>query len=341
MTTYLRRSARAQATAFVSAQPFPCASRLSPSLLLLARRPPQTPLNAARPATRRARARWLVLDATPPDTDDRQNVSGVSAELSADDAVPVRYSGAFQAPSGEGDGEDDNSGSRVPAKRSRAVPQLPWWRRVAQGFEADDLRTFAVSFAVALLFRSFVVEPRFIPSESMYPTFEIGDQLLVEKLSKLVRPFVAGDVVVFVPPPALIQRGYTAKDAFIKRVVAAEGDSIRVSNGHVELNGVVQAEPYIADTAEYEWGPASVPAGYVMVLGDNRNNSYDSHIWGFLPTSNIIGRSIARYWPPARLGSTILPRTDRTASDAASQRRPNVLPAPASSALLETSVSPE
>lgn len=141
----------------------------------------------------------------------------------------------------------------------------------------------------------------------MYPTFDVGDQLLVEKVTKYVRDYEAGDIVVFEPPPALVARGYSKSDAFIKRVIAREGDVVRIRSGLVEVNGIIQREDFINERPAYDWGPGTVPAGSVMVLGDNRNNSYDSHIWGFLPRDHIIGRAVLRYWPPARAGATIHP----------------------------------
>jgi signal peptidase I len=319
--------------------PIVCTSHLSSSFVLASR-----PLAAFAPvrasAVRQGRVRYPTLSVVPSGTgNSEQNAVSKKAEQPADDSAPARrFSGAFRSATGdEIEATEADAVSGMQEVSSRPNLHSSWWRRALQNVEVDDVRTFIISFAIALLFRTFVVEPRFIPSESMLPTFEIGDQLLVEKVSKLARPFAAGDVVVFVPPPALIQRGYSTKDAFIKRVVAAEGDTVRITDGHVELNGVKQAEAYIADTAHYEWGPANIPPGYVMVLGDNRNNSYDSHIWGFLPTSNIIGRSFARYWPLSRLGSTILPNTDPTAIDAAAQRRPKVLQ-PLSSSLPHAAV---
>lgn len=68
------------------------------------------------------------------------------------------------------------------------------------------------------------------------------------------------------------------------------------------MNGVRQEEPYIAEDPEYSLPPTSVPPGMVLVLGDNRNRSYDSHIWGLLPEKNIIGRAVLKYWPPWRAG---------------------------------------
>ncbi len=111
--------------------------------------------------------------------------------------------------------------------------------------EYDDLRTFSIAFAVALAIRTVVIEPRFIPSLSMYPTFDVGDQLLVEKVSKFVRTYEAGDIVVFEPPPALRERGYSKRDAFIKRIVAREGDVVCIRNGVVEVNGVPKKEAYV------------------------------------------------------------------------------------------------
>lgn len=179
----------------------------------------------------------------------------------------------------------------------------PFWRRVLEDDQFDDLRTFGLAFALAVLLRTFVVEPRYIPSLSMYPTFDIGDQFLVDKLTRAARAPQRGDIVVFEPPPALIERGYRRSDAFIKRLIARSGDTVYVHDGVVEVNGEQPSEPFINERPSYDWGPGVVPEGFVMVLGDNRNNSYDSHVWGFLPEQNIIGRAIVRYWPPARFGT--------------------------------------
>lgn len=194
-----------------------------------------------------------------------------------------------------------------PPSDTSTTGKRSWWERILRDDAFDDLRTFSIAFAIALLVRSVVVEPRFIPSLSMYPTFDVGDQLLVEKVTKFVRSYEAGDIVVFQPPPALAARGYSKRDAFIKRIVAREGDVVRIRAGVVEVNGVAQREDFINERPAYDWGPDTVPPGTVMVLGDNRNNSYDSHIWGFLPRNNIIGRAIFRYWPLARAGATTHP----------------------------------
>lgn len=186
----------------------------------------------------------------------------------------------------------------------------------AKSFFADpenrkDTTLFAVSFIVSLAIRTFIVEPRYIPSLSMYPTFLVGDQLAVEKVTKTYKNYERGDVVVF--NPTVGYQEYVSQDpyitdkskineALIKRIIAKEGDVVEVKDGLLFINGAAQDEKYIAEGPAYVWGPNRVPDGMYMVLGDNRNHSLDSHIWGFLPKENIIGKAICKYWPPWRLG---------------------------------------
>jgi len=170
----------------------------------------------------------------------------------------------------------------------------------------EDLKTFFSSLTVALTVRFFIVEPRFIPSLSMYPTFDVGDQLTVDKISKNWRDLQRRDVVVFNPPPAFQE--YTGVDrtgeALIKRIVALDEDVVEVKNGgNLYVNGELQDEPFTNEKAKYELGPTRVPKGCVLVLGDNRNQSLDGHIWGFLPKENIIGRATFKFWPPWRVGT--------------------------------------
>lgn len=175
----------------------------------------------------------------------------------------------------------------------------------------QDIQTYSISLFVALLIRTTIIEPRYIPSLSMYPTFDIGDQLAVEKVSKRIRPMERNQVVVFNPPQNfrdIMDANYGAnskksKEALIKRIVAVAGDSVKVTGGKLYVNGNKQDEPFTAEDADYEFGPVEVPEGKVLVLGDNRNHSLDGHIWGFLPKENVIGRAVFVYWPPWRLGS--------------------------------------
>lgn len=174
----------------------------------------------------------------------------------------------------------------------------------------EDVKVYTTSLAFALLLRFLIIEPRYIPSLSMYPTFEVGDQLAVEKVTKRYRPFYRNEIVVFNPPQTfqdIMVSNFAAakksKEALIKRIVATEGDEVEVNKGKLFINGVLQDEPFTAEDAAYEFGPVTVPPGNLLVLGDNRNHSMDGHIWGFLPKENVIGRAVFVYWPPWRIGN--------------------------------------
>ncbi|TVQ20652.1 MAG: signal peptidase I [Leptolyngbya sp. DLM2.Bin15] len=186
----------------------------------------------------------------------------------------------------------------------------------------DTLRTIVIAVALALLVRLFIAEPRFIPSDSMVPTLAVGDRLVIEKISYAFHEPQPGDIVVFVPPEALQAQGYEANQVFIKRLIAGPGQVVQVQDGQVWVDGVAIAEPYIAEPPNYVLNPLVVPPDQVFMLGDNRNYSFDSHVWGFLPRQNIIGRAIVRFWPFDRLG--VIPRPPRvTLDDAPSSNAPS------------------
>ena len=159
-----------------------------------------------------------------------------------------------------------------------------------------------LAITLAVLLRFFVAEPRYIPSESMLPTLEIGDRLVVEKLSYRLHSPEIGDIVVFHPPPLLQDLGYQANQAFIKRVIALPGQTITVQNGVVYRDNQPLQEVYTLEPPQYELPLITVPADMVFVMGDNRNNSNDSHVWGFLPQSQIIGQAVFRFFPPNHWG---------------------------------------
>ncbi|MBP0012405.1 MAG: signal peptidase I [Roseofilum sp. SID2] len=165
----------------------------------------------------------------------------------------------------------------------------------------ENVVIIAIAVIVALLVRTAIAEPRFIPSDSMFPTLAVGDRLVIEKVSYHFHPPETGDIVVFEPPPQLQAQGYRKDQAFIKRVIGQPGQTVEVSGGKVYLNDRPIQEDYIAEPPEYHWGPELVPEGRLFVMGDNRNDSNDSHIWKFLPQKNIIGRAVVRFWPLDRL----------------------------------------
>ncbi|NEQ53343.1 MAG: signal peptidase I [Leptolyngbya sp. SIO3F4] len=169
----------------------------------------------------------------------------------------------------------------------------------------EGLQTIGLSIALALGIRQFVAEARYIPSESMKPTLQVNDRLVIEKLSYRFQEPQRGDIVVFWPPSEIVPAGQK-KDAFIKRIVGLPGDVVEVTEGTVLVNGKVQDESYIHTPPTYEQDPLTIPAGNYFVLGDNRNASYDSHAWDiakpFVPEDQIIGKAIVRFWPLTRVG---------------------------------------
>ncbi|MGF1603715.1 MAG: signal peptidase I [Thermosynechococcaceae cyanobacterium] len=174
--------------------------------------------------------------------------------------------------------------------------EIPKWRQVLRS-QKGNLLTVALALLLALLVRGFIAESRYIPSESMVPTLFPGDRLVVEKVSYRFHPPVDGDIVVFHPPLALQAIGYDPTQAFIKRVIATPGQLVAVHDGKVYVNEQIVPEDYIAEAPAYEMPTVRVPPDMLFVMGDNRNNSNDSHIWGFVPQENLIGRANFRFWP--------------------------------------------
>ncbi len=188
---------------------------------------------------------------------------------------------------------DPVSDSQTPAPQT----PKPTWRSWV-----ENLQVVAIALVLALLIRTFVAEPRFIPSDSMVPTLLVGDRLIIEKVSYRFHPPQAGDIVVFDPPPQLQERGYARDQAFIKRIIGLPGQIIEVRDRQVWVDQHPLQEPYVAEAPDYQMPPVKVPPGSYFVMGDNRNNSNDSHVWGFLPSDNLIGRACFRFFPLTRLG---------------------------------------
>ncbi|MBD1935073.1 MULTISPECIES: signal peptidase I [Cyanophyceae] len=164
----------------------------------------------------------------------------------------------------------------------------------------EGIKTIGLSAILAFGIRSFVAEARYIPSGSMLPTLQINDRLIIDKVSYKFTSPERGDIVVFNPTEALEKQNF--HDAFIKRVIGIPGDKVEVKGGRVYVNDQALREKYIDEQPNYRYGPVKVPPNAYLVLGDNRNNSYDSHYWGFVPRDKIIGRAIVRFWPLNRAG---------------------------------------
>jgi signal peptidase I len=182
----------------------------------------------------------------------------------------------------------------------------------------------AVALGLALAIQAFLVKPYRIPSESMVPTLEIGQRVLVNRIGARFSDPHVGDIVVFHPPagaersnecgggppPAgqvcITPTKERADVNFIKRVVAGPGDRIAVRGGHVILNGKRQSESFTEPCGGGEAcdlpKEVTVPADHYFMMGDNRGSSDDSRFWGPVPRDWVIGEAFATYWPPDRIG---------------------------------------
>lgn len=175
------------------------------------------------------------------------------------------------------------------------------------------LVVLVVALVAALLIKTFAIQAFYIPSGSMEPTLKPGDRVLVNKLAYDFHPVHEGDIIVFRRPPGDtdLQIG-----DLIKRVIGLPGETVLVKNCSIYINGKLLSQPYLPKgwqdpSSPYctTWpsssplsNPYHVPAGYYLVMGDNRQDSYDSRYWGALPASYIVGRAFVRIWPPNRLG---------------------------------------
>lgn len=159
-----------------------------------------------------------------------------------------------------------------------------------------------ISFVVdgSSLIRTYVAEARYIPSGAMLPTLQINDRLIINKWSYRLQSPQRGDIVLFSPTETLKQENF--KDAFIYRVIGLPGEKVEVKEGKVYINNRPLQENYIEEPPKYQFASVTVPPNSYFMLGDNRNNSYDSHYWGFVPRENIIGKATQRFWPLDRSG---------------------------------------
>jgi signal peptidase I len=181
----------------------------------------------------------------------------------------------------------------------------------------------AVALGLALGIQAFLVKPFRIPSESMVPTLQIGQRVLVDRVSKNFTDYGRGDVLVFKPPKGAdttscgVEHSETTpcpkptKDRsdtnFIKRVVAVGGDQVKVLGGSVYVNGKRQKEPFARLDASCNIcnlpDEIRIPKGSYFMMGDNRGASADSRVWGPIPKDWVIGQAFATYWPPKKIGT--------------------------------------
>ena len=186
----------------------------------------------------------------------------------------------------------------------------------------ETLILIVIAAVVALFIQSFVIKAFMIPSSSMSPTLQIGDRVMVEKVTYYFREPRRGDIVVFRYPPRqpgatntsrwyywpieqigetlrLSHRGTTP---YVKRVVATGGETVELKKGKLYINGKMVKEDYVVDESS-DFGPLKVSEDGLFVMGDNRQNSRDSRFWGTAPRSSVIGKVFLVWWPPSRFGA--------------------------------------
>ena len=158
------------------------------------------------------------------------------------------------------------------------------------------VRLLGVALVAALLVRTFLVQVFSIPSESMLPTLEKGDRVAVERLSDRFGEVERGDVVVFHRPPTSSIE--PSVHYLIKRVVGVPGDTLEARGGVVYVNGTPEVNPHLMPGALTEDLPLQrVPLGSYFLMGDNRENSGDSRIFGPVKKDLVVGRALVRLWP--------------------------------------------
>ena len=159
-------------------------------------------------------------------------------------------------------------------------PQSNLWREIVE----TALLTAIIFLAVNAVIGRFRIE-----SVSMQPNLYEGEYVIVDKVSYSLNSPQRGDIIVFEK---------AAQPDLIKRVIGLPGDTVEVRNAQVFVNGTALVEPYVANPPNYAFGPVQVEPGRYFVMGDNRSNSSDSHVWGTIPRETIVGRAWIIYWPP-------------------------------------------
>ena len=180
-------------------------------------------------------------------------------------------------------------------------------RRSSLGCLFEVLETLVLTLIIFFVIQTFIAQPYQVQQQSMERTLEPGQYVLVDKLTPRWDDYGRGDIVVFNPP-----KTWTIENTpFIKRVIGLPGDTVEVKDdGLVYVNGVAIEEPYTYKNAEGVAEPTevgdqtrwAVPEGELFVMGDHRQKSADSRVFGTIPIGNVIGRAFLRYWPISTFG---------------------------------------
>jgi signal peptidase I len=165
----------------------------------------------------------------------------------------------------------------------------------------DVIETLVLAGILFLVINTVSARIR-VDGYSMEPTLKTGEFVFVNRLIYKLGSPSHGDVIVFRYPR-------DPEQEFIKRVIGLPGDRVQIERGQVMVNGQVLTEPYISAPPAYRLDEVRVPENQLFVLGDNRNNSSDSHQWGMVPMEDVIGKAVLVYWPPDRMGLIKSPDT--------------------------------
>jgi signal peptidase I len=164
------------------------------------------------------------------------------------------------------------------------VKKRPAWL----SFTFELLQTLLMAVVLYFLIDAVLGRVR-VENISMQPSLKPGEFILVNKMEYRIGDFKRGDVVVFHYPR-------NPEEDYIKRIIGLPGDKVTIQNGQVLINNTILQESYIASPPVYQ-GTWEVPDDSIFVLGDNRNQSSDSHSWGFVPKGFVIGKALVIYWP--------------------------------------------
>ncbi len=165
-------------------------------------------------------------------------------------------------------------------------------RPVKNGYLFSEiLESIVIAVILAVLIRVFLFQPFYIPSGSMEPTLTKGDRIIVNKITYRFTEPKWGDIIVFKYP-------LNPKRDFIKRVIGLPGDTIQLKNSTLYVNGKAVNQSFLPQGLKYgNYGPVTMADDAYFMMGDNRNNSEDSRVWGTLPRENIVGKATVIYWP--------------------------------------------
>jgi signal peptidase I len=172
----------------------------------------------------------------------------------------------------------------------------------------DVIQTLVITLVLFVGIQTFIAQPFEVRMTSMQHTLEDGDYVLIDKLTPRFDGYKLGDVVVFEPPT-----GFAGGTPFIKRVIGLPGDTVEIrSDARVYVNGTALDEPYVFNSSGAA-GTTSEPAawtvrsGQLFVLGDHRDKSDDSRVFGPIAQGSVVGRAFFRYWPLDHLGVLVTP----------------------------------